>query len=110
MKISLNQTEMHDLKDFIARFYVTKNDNKEFNALLVRCKTRHYRTKLKNATRLYFVVEGNGEFIIDNHKESAEVYDLFIIHDGQIYEYSGVMKLIEVNVPATDGDNEEKLE
>lgn len=68
MKISLKQTQTQDLKDFIARFYITKNDDKDFNVLLVECRTRHYKTKLKNAKRLYFVIEGNGQFIIDNEE------------------------------------------
>lgn len=109
MKIALKDTEVHDLKDFIAKFYVTKKDGEDFNALLVDCKTRHYKTKLKNAVRMYFVIEGNGEFVVDNEKYEANLHDYFLIKSGQIYEYSGKMKLIEVNIPSTDRSNEEEI-
>jgi gentisate 1,2-dioxygenase len=110
MKISLNQASIHDKRDFIAKFYLEKKTNPEFNTIFVECINRHYKTKLKNATRIYFVIEGKGYFIIDNIKQEANLYDLFIIKDSQIYEYRGKMKLIEINFPATDKSNEEKLE
>jgi len=107
MKISLSQTEVHDKKDFIAKFYVTKSKNPNFNALLVECITGHYKTKLKNATRIYFIIEGHGTFTINGLTEKAEMHDCFIITANEIYSYEGKMKLIEVNVPATDKENEE---
>lgn len=107
MKIPLSQSKIHDKKDFIAKFYLEKADSPNFNALLVDCLTGHYKTTLKDATRMYFVVEGSGDFTIDGHKDSADLYDLFIVNSGQTYEYRGKMKLIEVNVPATDKNNEE---
>lgn len=110
MKIPLNKTEVIDKKEFVARFYVNKADEKPFNALFVESIIGHYKTKLKNAARLYFVVEGNGSFTIDGVREEANKYDFFLIQDVQIYEYSGKMKLIEVNVPATGSSNQERLD
>lgn len=109
MKVSSDQTSIHDKKDFIAKFYVEKRQNLGFNALLVDCLKKHYRTKLKNAIRLYFIIEGQGTFTIDGVKESAKQYDFFMIAGDQTYEYEGKMKLIEVNIPATDKSNEEKI-
>lgn len=110
MKISVSQTEKYDLKDFVARFYIEKKQRKDFNILLVDCNTRHYRTKIKNAIRTYFVIGGRGTFIINGLKTDARKYDLFIVSDGEIYEYEGKMKLLEINIPATDISNEEKLD
>lgn len=109
MKIPVSQTKRYDLKDFVARFYIEKKQRKDFNILLVDCKTRHYRTKIKNAIRLYFVISGKGTFIINGRKTNARKYDLFTVSDSEIYEYEGKMKLLEINIPATDNSNEEKL-
>ena len=59
---------------------------------------------------MYLVLEGKGTFTINDDTSDAEVDDLFIISDGDVYEYEGKMKLFEFNIPATDESNEEKLE
>ena len=111
MKIPLSKAKSYDMKDFIARAYIDRKTGKNtFNALFVDCKKRHYKTRLKGATRLYFVISGNGGFVINGKKSRANLHDLFVIRDGDIYEYSGKMKLIEVNVPATGKSNEERLD
>jgi hypothetical protein len=110
MKIALNQTTFFDRGDFIGKVYIEGKDGKGFNALLVECLTRHYKTRLKNAARAYLIVEGSGTFTINNKKETAEPFDLFVISDGDEYEYEGKMKLFEFNVPATESSNEENLE
>src|SRR5690348_11059615 len=110
MKISISQTKVHDKKDFVAKFYIEKNQNQNFNVLLVDSLKGHYKTRLKNATRLYFVIGGSGKFIVDGKSDLAEKDDLFIISAGETYEYFGEMRLLEINVPATDSSNEEKIE
>ena len=110
MKISLEQTEVKDKGDFLARFYLTKEQSKDVSLVCVECRTRHYKTKMKGAKRMYLILEGSGSFIINDKREDAKPYDLFIISDGETYEYSGVMKMMEVNVPATDSSNYENLD
>ncbi len=109
MKIALSQTTFFDRTDFTGNVYVTKDDEKGFNALLVDCLTDHYKTKLTGATRVYLVLQGKGRFTINGATEEAEPHDLFVISDGDVYEYAGAMKLFEFNVPGTDSTNEEKI-
>jgi hypothetical protein len=109
MKLSLAQAEFFEREGFNGNVYIKKADNKGFNALLVNCITNHYRARLKNATRAYLVLEGKGSFVVNEKEYSAEPYDFFLISDGDIYEYHGQMKLFELNVPATDRKNEERL-
>ena len=109
MKISLKQTLFFDRQAFNGNVYIDKESGKDFNALLVTCLTGHYKTKLKNATRAYLVLEGAGTFTINGKEETAEQHDFFLISDGDVYEYAGKMKLFEFNVPATDSSNEEKV-
>ncbi len=109
MKIPLAKTKFFDRGGFSGNVYVDKEEGKSFSALLVHCVTGHYKTRLKDATRVYIVTEGSGSFTINGKEESAELYDLFIISDGDTYEYHGKMRLFEINVPATDEDNEEVL-
>jgi gentisate 1,2-dioxygenase len=56
------------------------------------------------------VVEGQGEFEINERLFKAEPFDVFVIDSGQTYLYKGEMKLIEFNVPATDRSNYKKVE
>jgi hypothetical protein len=110
MKVPLSQTKFFDREAFNGNLFVEKKDNKGFSALIVHCLTRHYKTKLKAATRMYLVLDGKGTFTINDEVQSAEKDDMFIISDGDIYEYEGEMKLFEFNIPGTDRDNEERLE
>jgi len=110
MKIPLSKTTAYDLKDFVAKFFVEKKDGRGFNALVVECETSHYKTRITGATRMYFVIEGLGEFTINDEHMSAEPNDFFIIEDGDTYEYKGKMRLFEFNVPATGIENEEKVD
>ena len=109
MKISLSETAFFDRGDFTGNVYVAKDEGKGFNALLVDCLKGHYKTKLKNATRVYLVLQGKGTFMINGETKEAQVHDLFLISDGDTYEYAGAMKLFEFNVPGTDSANEEKI-
>jgi hypothetical protein len=110
MKISFSETTFFDREAFNGNLYVEKKDSKGFSALIVHCLTRHYKTKLKAATRMYLVLGGEGTFTINDEVQSAQKDDLFIISEGDIYEYEGEMKLFEFNIPATDRDNEERFE
>ena len=109
MKISIKESRFFDREAFNGNVFVEKKDNKGFNALLVNCVSDHYKTKLTGATRVYVVIEGGGLFVTNGKEEAAELYDFFIISDGDVYEYKGKMRLLEFNVPATDSSNEEKL-
>ena len=110
MKIPFSQTRSFDREAFNGNVFVEKKDEKGFNALIVHCLTRHYKTKLNGAVRMYLVLEGEGTFTINEKKESAQKDDLFVISDGDVYEYKGEMNLFEFNIPATDSSNETKLE
>ena len=110
MKTSRKDARHFDREGFSGDIYVGKEDQKGFNALLVDCVTRHYKTKLTGAIRMYLVLEGSGTFTINDKKEIVERFDFFVISSGDVYEYEGKMKLFEFNVPATDSSNEEKLE
>ncbi len=110
MKISLDQTDVHDLGDFKASFYVKKEDGRGFNALLVDCVTRHYKTRLIGSTRGYLILDGVGTFTINGDVQQAKQHDLFLIGSGDEYRYEGKMRLFEFNVPATDAVNEERLD
>ncbi|MBV9159153.1 MAG: hypothetical protein JO019_00985 [Candidatus Kaiserbacteria bacterium] len=110
MKISWNERKISDHGDFIANFYVKKEDGKPFNALIVDVLKGHYKARLKGAARVYLVLDGKGTFTINETVLGVEQNDLIVIQDGDAYSYEGKMRLFEFNVPATDRDNEEKLE
>src|SRR3989344_7812239 len=99
MKIALKDTRAFDRGEFKGNVYVEKADNRGFNALLVDCLTGHYKTRLKGAVRGYLVLEGGGTFTINDKEIPAQQHDLFLIQDGDVYDYKGKMRLFEFNVP-----------
>ena len=101
MKISLGELTHENKSDYIVSHFIKKEQQTDFSIVFVECITGHYKTKLKHAKRIYFILEGSGNFIIDETSYDAKQYDLFIIESMSIYEYKGKMKMIEFNVPAT---------
>lgn len=51
--------------------------------------------KIKNSPIFYYVIEGNGLFIIDNHLE-VKKGDLLEITANKKYTYKGKMKMLEI--------------
>jgi mannose-6-phosphate isomerase-like protein (cupin superfamily) len=53
----------------------------------------------KTLTRVYYVLEGRGVFVIENHRYDVEAGLLVEVPPGVEYSYSGVMKLLAISNP-----------
>jgi len=110
MRIRAADAEHFDVGDFRGILYLDKKTNPAYNVLLIECVKRHFKMRLKDATRAYFVVKGSGAFVINDERIAVEPQDVVVVKDGDVFEYEGVMTLFEFNIPATDERNEERLE
>lgn len=110
LKISSGQTTHIDKEGFSVDFYIQKEKNSDFSALIVDVHGRHYRTKMKGVKRVYFVIKGKGTFTLDHETHQVQKGDMYIIEDGHEYEYEGQMKLFEFNIPAAGLENSKNLD
>ena len=109
MKIPFNKTRFFDQTTFNGNSYLDKKDGKGFDVFTVHCLSRHPKHKLSGASRVYFIIEGSGTFTVNDAKEAADQFDLFLVENGDTFEYEGDMKLFSFTI-LTDSSNEEKLE
>lgn len=67
---------------------------------------RHATRRVLAGIRHYYVVGGNGAFLINGEPYAVALGDLIIIWPGEQYAYesdAGVMVLIEFNIDTGDG-------
>lgn len=73
----------------------------------------HGRVKTTLSDRVYYVVEGKGEYEIDGEKFEVSKGDVIIVPKNTPYNYwakGGVLKLFLVHVPAFEPEHEVKME
>ena len=109
-KITLSETHAFDKGGFSGQVFVQNDDNAGFNALLVTVNGRHPKKRMIDTVRNYYVIEGQGTFILDEVEHEAKAGDLFIVGPGHVYEYSGSMKLFEFNVSSNNSFKDQVLE
>lgn len=109
-RIALGETVRFDRGDFSGEVYVGKDDKAGFSALLVSVNGRHPRKRMIDTTRTYFVVDGTGQFTLNGDIHKVNKGDFYVIPPGNEYEYSGEMKLFEVNISPDNSFRDEKLE
>lgn len=89
-----------------------KNDFPEASAAYFEVTGSHGKTKTTKSDRVYFVVEGEGEFEIDNAVTQVSKTDVIIIPKNTTYDYkatNGTLKLFLVHTPAFDPESETQL-
>ena len=62
------------------------------------------------STFYYYVLSGDGYFEVDGQKEDCSRGDLVVIPPGKAFIYKGRLKLLLVNTPVWDEDQEETVE
>lgn len=108
-KIPLKDTVKFQRSGFDGHIYIQTDDKAGFNALLIDVHGSHPKKLMVDTTRIYYVVEGEGSFIIDGEVHQVDKDNLFIIPAGHEYEYEGNMKLFEVNISPDNSFKDQKL-
>lgn len=84
--------------------------NPEFSASLVKIDGIHGQIMCKGEDRIYFILEGEGKFIIDRMEFNVKSEDLVFVPMNTPYDIIGTMKYLLVCSPAFNQDDEVKLE
>jgi mannose-6-phosphate isomerase-like protein (cupin superfamily) len=93
--------------------YNSKDDFENASAAYFEVTKSHGKTKTTKSDRIYYIIEGVGEFTISNEAIKVEKTDVIIVPRDTPYDYKaidGVLKLFLIHVPAYDGKAEVKLE
>ena|SRR3989338_892476 len=83
--------------------------NEKFSAALIKINGDHGAIKCIAEDRIYFVIEGSGDFIIDNKTIRVKENDLVFIPMNTPYNVTGKMKYIIVCSPAFDPKHDVRL-
>jgi mannose-6-phosphate isomerase-like protein (cupin superfamily) len=74
--------------------------NPNFSATLIEIDGEHKTIKCLKEDRIYFIIEGNGKFIINNKESNVSVNDLIFISKNTPYNIIGKMKYLLIHSPA----------
>lgn len=78
-----------------------KIDNKDISICFVETKNgRDNYCMLDTSTMFYYIIDGNGIFIINDEKCQIKTGDLIEIPPKHKYTYTGNLKMLEVQTPA----------
>lgn len=92
------------------------NSSKDFpnaSGVYFEVTGRHGTVKTTSSDRVYFVIEGEGEFIIDGKSVPVSTHDMVIVPKNTPYDYAAtgeILKLFLVHTPAYNREGEIKLE
>lgn len=76
-------------------------DNKDISICFVETQNgRDNYCMLDISTMFYYILEGNGIFIINDEKIQVKSNDLIEIPPKHKYTYSGNLKMLEIQTPA----------
>ncbi len=92
--------------------YNSKEDFESASAAVFEVTGSHGKVKTTRSDRVYFVIEGTGEFVINDEVMPVEQHDVVIVPKNTPYNYratNGTLKLFLVHTPAYSSDSEEKL-
>lgn len=93
--------------------YNSKDNFSNASAAYFEVTGSHGKVKTTKSDRIYFVLEGQGEFIIDGKIVPVEKTDVVIVPKNAPYDYKavkGTLKLFLVHCPAFDPQADVKLE
>jgi mannose-6-phosphate isomerase-like protein (cupin superfamily) len=94
--------------------YSSKEDFKQASAIYIEVTKKHGKTMTKESDRVYYVLDGRGEFNINGKEVLVEKSDVIIVPKNTPYDYRRVgketLKLYLVHVPAFDPRSDVDLE
>ena len=109
--IPFAEAEHFEREGFSGDVLVPKEAEMGFTALQVNVDGAHpLKQILKGNTRSYFVVDGEGTFMLDGEPQAVNKGDLVVIPAGSQYEYQGTMTLFEFNVSPGNSFRDKKIE
>lgn len=109
--IPLSGAERFEREGFSGHILVPRDAEMGFTASQVNVHGSHpLKEILRGNTRSYFVIEGEGIFVLNGEPRTVNIGDLVVIPAGSQYEYEGEMTLFELNVSPGNSFRDKKIE
>lgn len=85
-------------------------NNPDFNIVYEEVSEGHFEEFLSTkSTYTWFIVEGEGTFVIDDEKVSVVAKDIVTVLPNKRIHYFGKMKMVLFTVPAFNVNNEKHI-
>ena len=113
LKFKLKNARKFGWKGLKGLSYSSKENFKRASAAIFEVTGSHGKVKSLVSDRVYFILEGKGEFTINGKKVLVEKNDVIIVPKNTPYDYrtlKGKLKLFLVHAPAFDSKKEVRLE
>ncbi len=110
MKFELKNAKKFGWNGLKGWAYNSKEEFKNASAAYFEVDGNHGKVRNKLSDRIYFVLDGKGEFIINDKTIPVKKSDVIVVPKNTPYDYRGKMKLFLVHTPAFDAEFDEKLE
>lgn len=80
------------------------------NLVYEETEVGHLEEFLENiSTQMWFIIEGNGTFVIDDERVEAGPKDLIVVPPGKRVHYFGKLKMLLCTTPAFSEENEQHI-
>lgn len=107
MKRSLHEGEFKEKHGIKIHVYTTYDEVPDANTCYVECDEGHFQEFYdKKSTFIYYVIEGNGTFYLDEKPLPAKATDVIIAKPGTKIYYLGKFKMLLTVAPAWEPENE----
>ncbi|MBU0757875.1 MAG: cupin domain-containing protein [Nanoarchaeota archaeon] len=84
--------------------------NPDFSGALIAMDGVHGKVKCLKEDRIYFVIEGNGKFIIDDQEHDVSDQDLVFVPKNTPYDIKGKLKYFLICSPEFNKNDDVFLE
>lgn len=86
--------------------YLTKDFNKNFSLAVSELEGKHDLTKSIASDRIYYFIEGNAIFNIEESQVKVSANDTLFIEKNTEYCFEGKCKAVLINIPAFGIEND----
>lgn len=100
MIIKSEQVEFESRENMDIKVLSRASDFENASLALIKVKDKHGETKAMLNDRIYYVIEGNGFFLINGERQEIEKGDVVIVPKASEYDFGGELMVLLVNVPA----------
>jgi mannose-6-phosphate isomerase-like protein (cupin superfamily) len=112
MKFTLKNAKDFGWGGLKGKAYNSSEDFKNASAAYFEVTKSHGKVKTTHSDRVYLVLDGKGEFVINGDRISVEKDDVIIVPKNTEYDYcrtEGLLRLFLVHAPAYRPEAEIKL-
>ncbi|MFM2423749.1 MAG: hypothetical protein RLZZ70_136 [Candidatus Parcubacteria bacterium] len=99
--VRVSETDGQERDGYVYRRLVSQDTN-PYNCLYIKVHGAHKPRRVLFGIRNYYVVSGSGIFVVQDEEIQVEKGFLVVIKPAEVYSYTGVMELLEFNIP-TEG-------